>query len=183
MSRGLAMSPDLGLLCIMVVAILTVGHSNLQEAKEEVVKTVEDKLQTVEKTTKGLEDKLSKLHDKAKAKSPTAHETKLTSSESSAISAMVKSVNQLQTEMGQSGIAEGLLRSRLETLMEQSKAAKKSSTGTATPTCPPSGFNAVLPFSPEAYIKGAFKAEILDGCCTSLSLGPPFLNLKSNKCT
>eukprot|EP00884_Botryococcus_braunii_P021787 jgi/Botrbrau1/8292/Bobra.0251s0020.1 len=148
MSRGFAMNMGPGLLCVFLLASLTFGHGNLQQKSEEVKKTIEDKLQSVEKATK---EKVSHLHGKAKSNTPIAHESKLTSSENSQVSAMVKSVSHLQAEMEQSGIAEGLLRSRLETLMEQSKAPQKSSS--AAPTCPPPGFNAILPFSPEAYIE------------------------------
>jgi hypothetical protein len=152
LKRNAEMCLRAGILCFCLLALATFTQGSLQETKDEVVKVVEDKLHSVEKTTKGLEDKLTKLHEKSKSASSGGHEVKLTSSEKDFIAEMVKSVNGFQKEMSSSGMSEKLLKSRLETLIEQSKAEKQSATDSASPTCPPPGFNAVLPFSPEAYI-------------------------------
>lgn len=101
----------------------------------------------------GSESKTGKAPEQAKSES--VQQDKLSPSDREVISEMVSSVKNFQTEITDSGIAENSLRSRLETLMTQTQAEAHAEAGSASPTCPPPGFNALLPFSVEAYINGA----------------------------
>lgn len=146
------------LLCFCILATLMLSHCNLQEGKEEIVTAVEDKLEKVQKTAKGLEEKVSKLHKGSKPKK--GHEDTLSSASVKYVSDMVASVMSLRADLEQSGMAEGLLKSRLETLMTQSRLEKEEAAGNASATCPPPGFNALLPFDIVSFIKGKAPAAI-----------------------
>lgn len=131
-----------------MLALLQFACGRPQEGQEEA--TMAPEAPTV---VKGSEIKMDKANKESKSES--AHQEKLSASDRKVISEVVSSVKNFQTDMMSTGVAESSLRSRLEALMTQTRAAAHAEADTATPTCPPPGFNALSPFSVEAYINGA----------------------------